>query len=214
MHRRCCSYSKEGIPKYGTPGLHTTANVTTTTRGCFKRKFSYWKPQHLLLHGVFDGWRHWRKLLTSCLTEFVRAVPSMSREKTQTLFHVWNDYQRKGGSLQHQCLVELEKECNNFRVVGPLAAGEDTDHQPCPMPTSLDHHSIHIVNLDNQSCICGIWQDFLYPCQHACAVDRKCKETTFSFILSDMVPDIYKFGYVKKTFVCSQHALMELNMTG
>ena len=97
-------------------------------------------------------------------------------------------------------VVELEKECNAVKVVGPLTAGEDTDHQPCHMPTTHSHHSIHIVNLDNQLCTCGIWQDFLYPCQHACAVYQKCKETTFSFILSDMVPDIYKFGYVKKTF--------------
>jgi hypothetical protein len=46
---------------------------------------------------------------------------------------------------------------------------------------------INIVKPDLQWRSCGVWQDFLYPCHHACVVYRKWKEKEFIYVLMNLL---------------------------
>ena len=61
-------------------------------------------------------------------------------------------------------------------------------------------NSIHLVKLGTQWCSCGVWQDCMFPCRHACAVFRKWKEVDLNYVFTNLVHDHYTFGNVKKMF--------------
>ena len=64
----------------------------------------------------------------------------------------------------------------------------------------LQRQSSHIVKLVARWCSCGVWQDTLLPCKHACAVFRKWKEADFNYILANLVDAYYTYGFVKMMF--------------
>ena len=49
-------------------------------------------------------------------------------------------------------------------------------------------------------CSCGVWQDTLLPCRHACAVYRKSKSADKNYILANLIDEYYTFGCVQTTF--------------
>ena len=63
------------------------------------------------------------------------------------------------------------------------------------MLLSVGSQVIHIVKLEQQWCSCGMWQEFLYPCRHGCAVYWKWEEKDLKYVLEKVVHD-----YVQKLF--------------
>ena len=123
-----------------------------------------------------------------------------SRDDTEVVPRVAQILKKRWDASAAMSVAELERGCGDFKVVEPSVLAEDMSDHPSPTPNSHGDHSIHIVKPDLQWCSCGVWQDFLFPCRHGCAVFRKCKEYNFQFMLSNLVPAYYKFEYVKKTF--------------
>jgi hypothetical protein len=64
----------------------------------------------------------------------------------------------------------------------------------------LQRQSSHIVKLVARWWSCGVWQDTLLPCKHACAVFRNRKEADFNYILANLVDAYYTYGFVKMMF--------------
>jgi hypothetical protein len=98
-------------------------------------------------------------------------------------------------------VVELESGSGDFKVVEPSSiAEEDLGEQSLQVSGGGDHNRLHIVKPDMQWCSCGAWQDFLYPCRHACAVYRKWKEKDFSYVVGNLVHPYYTFEFVHNSF--------------
>ncbi len=75
-------------------------------------------------------------------------------------------------------VLELEAGCGDFKVVEPSLVVEDSN-DVLLVTGNGGQERINIVEPDLQWFSCGVWQDFLYPCCHACAVFRKWKEKEF-----------------------------------
>jgi hypothetical protein len=96
---------------------------------------------------------------------------------------------------------ELEVGCGDFKVVEPTSiVEEDGDENVERLSCYGDQNRIVIVKPDSEWCSCGVWQDFLYPCQHVCAVFRIWKEKEFSYVLGNLVHPFYTFELVHNTF--------------
>jgi hypothetical protein len=97
---------------------------------------------------------------------------------------------------------ELELGCGDFKVVEQTSVADNLfDDNSMSTPPQRGHQSsINIVKLDMQWCSCGVWQEFMYPCQHGCAVHRKWKEKQFDYVLANTVHPYYKFEFVKENF--------------
>jgi hypothetical protein len=86
--------------------------------------------------------------------------------------------------LQPPCLsvIELQGGCGDFKVVEICGLQEvefeKEDNKSNMVPPSVGSQRIHIVKLGRQWCSCGVWQEFLYPRRHGCAVYRKWEEKT------------------------------------
>jgi len=120
------------------------------------------------------------------------------RDDTDVVARVVQIIKKRWDAAASMTVMELEEDCGDFKVVETSITAEDpSDH---PMPPAHGHMSVHVVKPDLQWCSCGVWQDVMYPCRHACAVYRKWKEKEVDYILSDLVPAYYKFGYVKQMF--------------
>jgi hypothetical protein len=69
------------------------------------------------------------------------------------------------------------------------------------IPLSPGSQVINIVKPEQQWCTCSLWQEFLYPCQHGCAVYRKCwEEKDLDYVLENVVHVFYRYDYVQKLF--------------
>jgi ribosomal protein L32 len=81
---------------------------------------------------------------------------------------------------------------------------EDDDDDPRSLSRRgtlpLQRNSTHIVKPDDMWCSCGVWQDTLLPCRHACAVYRKTKSVEKEYILANLVHEYYTYSYVQQTF--------------
>jgi hypothetical protein len=64
----------------------------------------------------------------------------------------------------------------------------------------LKYSSTHIVKPALMWCSCGIWQDTLLPCRHACVVYRKSKSADKIYILANLINEYYSNGCVQRTF--------------
>ena len=60
--------------------------------------------------------------------------------------------------------------------------------------------STHTVNRELKTCTCGVWQDTLLPCAHACAVYRKATSADKNYILANLIDTYYTHGCVQTTF--------------
>ena len=97
---------------------------------------------------------------------------------------------------------ELEVGCGDFKVVEPISiVDENGDDNVQRMARSYgDPDRVLVVKPYLEWCSCGVWQDFLYPCRHACAVFRKWQEKEFSYVLRSLVHPFYTFEFVHNTF--------------
>jgi hypothetical protein len=79
----------------------------------------------------------------------------------------------------------MESGCCDFKVVEPLSLQEEHNNDDCLpiLPATARQQSIHIVKPEFEWCSCGVWQDILHLCCHACAVYRQWKEKEFIYIL-------------------------------
>jgi hypothetical protein len=81
-------------------------------------------------------------------------------------------------------VMEIELGCGEFKVTSS-EYGSTADEGKHDIVLSVAHRSpmqqqsIHIVRPGVQLlCLCGAWQDCMFPCRHACAVYRKWKKLT------------------------------------
>ncbi len=67
---------------------------------------------------------------------------------------------------------EIELGCGNYKVVKRASVADDLfeNSQATSPRRGRQQSSIHIVKPDMQWCSFCVWQDFMYPCQHGCAV--------------------------------------------
>jgi hypothetical protein len=101
-------------------------------------------------------------------------------------------------------VVEIEDGCGDFKAIESLSGQEESvDNEDVILRMPLvpgGAHSVHIVKPNLQWCTCGVWQDYLYPCRHACAVFRKWDERDFRYVLQIYVHRYYTFEYVQKMY--------------
>ena len=88
---------------------------------------------------------------------------------------------------------------------GGVEDEEDDDQRRRKIQSQKDrlpsqHSSTHIVKPARMWCSCGVWQDTLLPCRHACAVYRKSKSADKNYILANLIDEYYTFGCVQTTF--------------
>jgi hypothetical protein len=105
-------------------------------------------------------------------------------------------------------VMELEEESGVFTTsscdYGGIEDENEVDeggrscHRNIGLP--LQRQSSHIVKPALKWCSCGVWQDTLLPCRHACAVYRKWKEADFNYILMHLLDDYYTYGFVQNIF--------------
>ena len=57
------------------------------------------------------------------------------------------------------------------------------------------HLTFHIVKPEMKWCSCGVWQDTLFPCHHACAVYRHKFGRDMNYVSFAIVHDYYKHGF-------------------
>jgi hypothetical protein len=85
-------------------------------------------------------------------------------------------------------VVEIENGCGDFKAIESVSGREesvDDKNVISSMPlVPGGAHSIHIVRPSLQWCTCRVWQDYLYPCCHACAVFRRWDVRDFRYVLS------------------------------
>ena len=100
-------------------------------------------------------------------------------------------------------VMELELGCGDFKVV-EMSFLQEQDYEGGDrigqMPLSVGSQVIHIVKLAQQWCSCGVWQEFLYPCRHGCAVYRKWEEKDLKYVLEIVVHLFCRYDYVQKLF--------------
>ena len=100
-------------------------------------------------------------------------------------------------------VLEIEEGCIDFEVVSPeYGDPEDDKVEDIIVGVDVPRHlqNLHILKPECRWCLCGTWQDYMIPCQRAMAVYRFHKGNDLALMLSELVGDYHKFGYVKKTF--------------
>jgi MULE transposase domain/SWIM zinc finger len=123
------------------------------------------------------------------------------RDGSEVVPRVAQILKRRWDSAASMTVNELEVGCGDFKVVEPTSiVEEDGDENVERLSRYGDQNRIVIVKPDSEWCSCGVWQDFLYPCRHACAVFRKWKEREFSYVLGNLVHPFYTFEFVHNSF--------------
>jgi SWIM zinc finger len=115
-----------------------------------------------------------------------------------------------------------EKSCDKVGVV-PEVVGilqnpwDDSEkHQIIKLEDGGDHYKVarqeinsfqtmHVVNVKEKNCTCGMWQEYGYPCVDAMVYYRQTEEKTFMEIVdSDVVSEFYNYS--------SYHEMMKRNI--
>ena len=91
-------------------------------------------------------------------------------------------------------VMELENGRGVYTTTSCDHGGVEDEDDTYTLP--LQRNSTHIVKPDDMRCSCGVWQDTLLPCQHACAVYRKTKSVEKEYILANLVHEYYTYSYV------------------
>ena len=104
-------------------------------------------------------------------------------------------------------VIELEDGNGIFRTSTAHIGGVEMEHgvegqtwRPRDHGLPLQRQNSHIVKLHAKWCSCGVWQDTLLPCIHACSVYRKINGADLNYILVNLVHDYHKYGFLKRTF--------------
>jgi hypothetical protein len=104
-------------------------------------------------------------------------------------------------------VIELEDGNGIFRTstahIGSVELEQGLEVQtwrPRDHGLPLQRQTSHIVKPQTNWCSCGVWQDTLLPCSHACAVYRKNHGADLNYILANLVHDYYTYGFLKRMF--------------
>ena len=111
--------------------------------------------------------------------------------------------QKRSDAAASLSVMELELGCGNFKLVEMSSLQEEDyegDDKIGQTPLSVGSQDIHIVKPAQQWCSCGVWQEFLYPCRHGCAVYRMWEEKELKYVLEKVVHVFYRYDYVQKLF--------------
>ena len=106
----------------------------------------------------------------------------------------WDD----GASMD---VFNLEDGRNDYKVVdnsGVRPAATNDIRGAATLQSS--HHSTHILRPGRRWCSCGMWQEYRYPCVHACAFFRKWVECDLQYVLQSEVDDCYTYSSVHGLF--------------
>jgi hypothetical protein len=123
------------------------------------------------------------------------------RDGSEVVPRVAQILKRRWDAAASMTVNELEVGCGDFKVVEPTSiVEEDGDENVERLSRYGDQNRTVMVKPDSEWCSCGVWQDFLYPCRHACAVFRKWKEKEFSYVLGNLVHPFYTFEFVHNSF--------------
>jgi hypothetical protein len=70
-----------------------------------------------------------------------------------------------------------------------------------PVPTRLgERNAVHTVSPLSRHCTCGVWQDYLVPCKHACAVFKQQYQLSFNDIQEKHVHPYYTCGSLHELY--------------
>ena len=111
--------------------------------------------------------------------------------------------QKRWDAAASLTVMELEHGCGDFKVVEMSSLQEEDyegDDRIGQTPLSVGSQVIHTVKPRQQWCSCGMWQEFLYPCRHGCAVYRIWEEKDINYVLEKVVHVFYRYDYVQKLF--------------
>jgi Zinc knuckle/SWIM zinc finger len=102
-------------------------------------------------------------------------------------------------------VMELENGRGVYTTISCDYGGlKDDDDDPRSLSRGgilpLQRSNTHIVKPDDMWCSCGVWQDTLLPCRHACAVYCMAKLVEKEYIMANLINKYYTHSYVQKTF--------------
>ena len=99
----------------------------------------------------------------------------------------------------------IEDNQNTFKIVdGGLSRHGDNDIATGPPALLTGQRRTHVLKPDRHWCSCGMWQEYRYPCVHACAYFRMWKDCELEDVLQSEVDDYYSFSTL--------HGLYERNI--
>jgi hypothetical protein len=98
-------------------------------------------------------------------------------------------------------VFNLEDKRNKFKVVENCGVRPaDSNETPGAAPLQSGQQSTHILRPGRHWCSSGMWQEYLYPCVHACAYFRKLIECDFQYVLQREVDNYYLHSSVHGRF--------------
>jgi hypothetical protein len=110
-----------------------------------------------------------------------------------------NLLQRRWESTANLFVQELEEGSDIYHCKYSGTAVVLEEH-PQDIGLPLQEASSHIVKPGLKWCSCGVWQQTLFPCHHACAVYRHMHGADMHYISVNLVHDYYKYGFAKSMF--------------
>ena len=70
-----------------------------------------------------------------------------------------------------------------------------------PVPTPVGaRNAVHTVRPTTRECTCGVWQDYLVPCRHACAVLKQHCQMTWEDIQNVHIHPYYTCGSLHELY--------------
>jgi hypothetical protein len=130
----------------------------------------------------------------------------MEKDSTQIFVpRVTERLQARWDAVVSLSVIELEVGCRDFKVVEVVSSLQeqdfDGDDRIGQMPLSVGTQVVHIVKPNSRQWDSNnVWQEFLYPCCHGCAVYRKWEEKDMKYVLQNVVHVFYRYEYVQKLF--------------
>ena len=128
------------------------------------------------------------------------------REPSEVVPRVRQILKKRWESANAIDVIELQVGCGDFKTSEPGYLVDNSNEENPNEESGRDgisnanHDAFHIVKPDLRFCSCGVWQDVLFPCRHACAVFRKWKGQDLAFVTKHHVHPFYTFDYVQKLF--------------
>jgi hypothetical protein len=126
------------------------------------------------------------------------------RQASEVVPHVSQIMKHRWNASASLSVSEIEDRCGDFKAIKSVSGREesvDDKNMISSMPlVPGGAHSVHIVKPSLQWCTCGVWQDYLYPCCHACAVFRKWDKRDFRYVLQSHVHQYYTFECIQKMY--------------
>jgi hypothetical protein len=97
-------------------------------------------------------------------------------------------------------VFNLEDKCNEFKVVDNCGVRSAASHKTPGGAPLRSGRCTHILRPGRHWCSCGIWQEYQYPCVHACAYFRKWVESDLQYVLQSKVDNYYSYSSVHGLF--------------